>query len=92
MGRTIRQIKDASEEVQNEIRKSGEGIKQDFQLQKMVDECTNMKIMIIIMTVYIVYVKDLFLTIIIQVLVTSSIQKLNRIDVIVIIYYNTDLN
>lgn len=38
MGRTIRQIKDASEEVQNEIRKSGEGIKQDFQLQKMVDE------------------------------------------------------
>ena len=38
MGRTIRQIKEASEEVQNEIRKSGDGIKQDFQLQKMVDE------------------------------------------------------
>ncbi|MBP5983318.1 MAG: twin-arginine translocase TatA/TatE family subunit [Fluviicola sp.] len=41
MGRTIRQIKDASQEVQNEIRKSGGDIKSDFNLQKMVDDSVN---------------------------------------------------
>lgn len=41
MGRTIRQIKDASQEVQNEIRKSGGDIKADFNLQKMVDDSVN---------------------------------------------------
>ncbi len=38
MGRTIRQIKDASQEVQDEIRKSTGDIKGDFNLQRMVDE------------------------------------------------------
>lgn len=38
MGRTIRQIKDASQEVQEEIRKSGGDIRADFNLQRMVDE------------------------------------------------------
>lgn len=38
MGRTIRQIKDASQEVQNEIKKSGGDIKGDFNLQRMVDD------------------------------------------------------
>lgn len=41
MGRTMRQIKDASQEVQNEIRKSGGDIKADFNLQKMVDDSVN---------------------------------------------------
>lgn len=41
MGRTIRQIKDASQEVQNEIRKSGGDIKSDFNLQKMVNDSVN---------------------------------------------------
>lgn len=41
MGRTMRQIKDASQEVQNEIRKSGGDIKGDFNLQKMVDDSVN---------------------------------------------------
>jgi len=38
MGRTIRQIKDASQEVQDEIRKSGGDIKTDFNLQKIMDD------------------------------------------------------
>ena len=38
MGRTIRQIKDASQEVQEEIRKSGGDIRSDFNLQRMMDE------------------------------------------------------
>lgn len=38
MGRTIRQIKDASQEVQNEIKKSGGDLRADFNLQKMVDD------------------------------------------------------
>ena len=38
MGRTIRQIKDASQEVQDEIRKSGGDIRSDFNLQRMMDE------------------------------------------------------
>lgn len=41
MGRTMRQIKDASQEVQNEIRKSSGDIKGDFNLQKMVDDSVN---------------------------------------------------
>lgn len=41
MGKTMRQIKDASQEVQNEIRKSGGDIKGDFNLQKMVDDSVN---------------------------------------------------
>lgn len=41
MGRTIRQIKDASQEVQNEIKKSGGDIKGDFNLQKIVDDTRN---------------------------------------------------
>jgi sec-independent protein translocase protein TatA len=41
MGKTMRQIKDASQEVQNEIRKSGGDIKGDFNLQKMVDDSFN---------------------------------------------------
>jgi TatA/E family protein of Tat protein translocase len=38
MGRTIRQIKDASQEVQEEIKKSGGDLRADFNLQKMVDD------------------------------------------------------
>lgn len=38
MGKTIRQIKDASQEVQNEIKKSGGDMKKDFELQKMIDD------------------------------------------------------
>lgn len=38
MGKTIRQIKDASQEVQNEIKKSGGDMRKDFELQKMIDD------------------------------------------------------
>lgn len=38
MGRTIRQIKDASQEVQDEIRNSGGDIRTDFNLQRMMNE------------------------------------------------------
>lgn len=38
LGRTIRQIKDASNDVQNEIRKSAGDVKSDFDLQKMIHE------------------------------------------------------
>lgn len=38
MGSTMRQIKDATQEVQNEIKKSTGDMKKDFDLQKMVDE------------------------------------------------------
>lgn len=38
LGRTIRQIKDASNDVQNEIRKSAGDVKSDFNLQKMIHE------------------------------------------------------
>ncbi len=38
LGRTIRQIKDASNDVQNEIKKSAGDIKGDFNLQRMMDE------------------------------------------------------
>jgi sec-independent protein translocase protein TatA len=41
MGRTIRQIKDASQEVQDEIRKSGAEMRSDFNLQKIVDDTRN---------------------------------------------------
>ena len=40
LGRTIRQIKDASNELQDEIRKSGVDIKKDFNLNKIVEETT----------------------------------------------------
>lgn len=40
MGRTIRQIKDASQEVQNEIRQSGGDIRTDFNLQRMMNDTT----------------------------------------------------
>jgi sec-independent protein translocase protein TatA len=38
LGRTIRQIKDASNDVQNEIKKSAGDIRTDFNLQRMMDE------------------------------------------------------
>ncbi len=38
MGRTIRQIKDASQEMQNEIIKSGGDLKADFDLQRIVND------------------------------------------------------
>lgn len=38
MGKTIRQIKDASQEVQNEIKKSGGDMRKDFELQKIIDD------------------------------------------------------
>lgn len=38
MGRTIRQIKDASEEVQSEIRKSGMDMKKDMNLSALIEE------------------------------------------------------
>ena len=38
MGKTIHQIKQASQEVQNEIKKSAGDVKTDFDLQKMVRE------------------------------------------------------
>lgn len=38
MGKTIRQIKDASQEVQNEIKKSGMDIKKDLNLTGIINE------------------------------------------------------
>lgn len=38
LGRTIRQIKEASNEVQNEIRKSTGDMRKDFDLQRMLNE------------------------------------------------------
>ncbi len=38
LGRTIRQIKDASSELQTEIKKSGMDIKKDLNLKGMIDE------------------------------------------------------
>lgn len=38
MGRTIRQIKDASDELQNEIKKSGMDIKKDLNLTNIIEE------------------------------------------------------
>lgn len=38
LGRTIRQIKDASNDVQNEIKKSTGDIRTDFNLQRMMDD------------------------------------------------------
>lgn len=37
-GRTIRQVKDASSEIQNEIRKSGNEIKGDLNLKSLIDD------------------------------------------------------
>jgi sec-independent protein translocase protein TatA len=39
-GQTIRQIKDASNELQDEIRKSGVDIKKDLNLNKIIEEST----------------------------------------------------
>lgn len=41
MGRTIRQIKDASNELQTEIKKSGMDMKNDLNLKGMIDETAN---------------------------------------------------
>lgn len=38
LGKTIRQVKDASQEVQNEIRKSSDEMKSDFNLQNMLTD------------------------------------------------------
>jgi sec-independent protein translocase protein TatA len=38
MGRTMRQIRDASQDMQNEIRKSGVDIKKDLNLKGMISE------------------------------------------------------
>ena len=38
MGRTMRQIKDASQDLQNEIKKSGVDIKNDLNLNRMIEE------------------------------------------------------
>lgn len=38
LGTTMRQIKDASQEVQNEIRKSSDEMKTDFNLQNMLND------------------------------------------------------
>ncbi len=37
-GRTMRQIKDASQDIQNEIKKSGEGIRKDLNVQNLLEE------------------------------------------------------
>lgn len=41
MGRTIRQIKDASNELQHEIKKSGAEMKKDLNLQGLIEETAN---------------------------------------------------
>lgn len=38
LGRGIRQIKDASQEIQTEIRKSGQEMKKDLNLQRSIEE------------------------------------------------------
>jgi sec-independent protein translocase protein TatA len=38
MGRTIRQVKEATSEIQNEIKKSGEGMKKDLNLDGLIRE------------------------------------------------------
>lgn len=38
MGRTMRQIKDASNEIQSEIRKSGDDMRKDLNLKGMLEE------------------------------------------------------
>lgn len=38
LGRTIRQVKDASAEIQAEIKKSGEGMKADLNLKGLIEE------------------------------------------------------
>ena len=40
-GKTIRQIKDATEDVQNEIKKSGLDIKKDLNLTSLIEETKN---------------------------------------------------
>ena len=38
MGRAIRQVKDASDEIQREIKKSGDGMKKDLNLKGILEE------------------------------------------------------
>jgi Sec-independent protein translocase protein TatA len=38
MGKTMRQIKDASQDLQNEIKKSGVDIKNDLNINRMIEE------------------------------------------------------
>jgi sec-independent protein translocase protein TatA len=38
MGRTIRQVKDASEEIQREIKKSGDDMKKELNLKGLIEE------------------------------------------------------
>jgi sec-independent protein translocase protein TatA len=38
LGRTIRQIKDASQELQDEIKKSTNNMKEDFKLDQLIEE------------------------------------------------------
>ena len=38
LGKTVRQIKDASEEVQNEIRKTTQDVRSDFNLQNVMND------------------------------------------------------
>tara|TARA_R110002072_G_scaffold302060_2_gene483616 strand:+ start:39709 stop:40101 length:393 start_codon:yes stop_codon:yes gene_type:complete len=40
-GKTIRQIKDASSDIQSEIKKSGMDIKKDLNLKSIIEETTN---------------------------------------------------
>jgi sec-independent protein translocase protein TatA len=39
-GRTIRQVREASNEIQNEIRKSGDDMKKDLNLKGIIEETT----------------------------------------------------
>ena len=41
MGKTIRQIKDATQEVQNEITKSGVNIKKDMNFRSLINDSVN---------------------------------------------------
>ena len=41
MGRTIRQIKDASNDLQNEIRKSGQEMKNDLNISEIIEDTAN---------------------------------------------------
>lgn len=41
MGRTMRQIKDATQEVQNEIKKSGADIRKDLNVRSMINDTVN---------------------------------------------------
>lgn len=40
LGRTIRQVKDATNDIQNEIKKSGADMKKDLNLKSLIEETT----------------------------------------------------